>query len=133
MMPAHPQEEVKTSDDLTMHLFTLITPDDIYMANYGDYAPGVRFDVDEQLNASRDSFVRHLNATLLETKKIKMNGRPGIEFTAMTDRAAIKSRIFLFGNRIHQIAVAALNATTETDDVKRFFSSFAFTTATSKP
>jgi hypothetical protein len=74
-----------------------------------------------------------LNATVVETKKIKMNGRPGIEFTAITDRAAIKSRIFLFGNRIHQIAVAALNATTETDDVKRFFSSFAFTTATSKP
>jgi hypothetical protein len=23
MMPAHPQEEVKTSDDLTVHLFTL--------------------------------------------------------------------------------------------------------------
>ena len=133
MVPAQPQEEIKTSDDFTMHLFTLTTPDDIYLASYGDYAPGARFEVEEQLNASRDSFARDLNARVVESKKIKMNGRPGLEFTAVTDRAAIKSRIYLFGNRIHQIAVAALNGTTETDDVKRFFASFAFTNTSSKP
>src|SRR5262245_17902319 len=85
MMPARPQEEVKTSDDLSLHLFTLTTPDDIYLVSYGDYAPGVRFEVDEQLEASRDGFLRAFNAKLLESKKIKMEGRPGIEFTAMTD------------------------------------------------
>ena len=124
MMPARPQEEVKTSDDLTLHLFTLTTPDDIYLVSYGDYAPDTKLEQDEHLNATRDGFLRAFNATLLESKKIKVDDRPGIEFTAMTDRAAIKSRIFLFGNRIHQIAVAALNATTDTDDVKRFFSTF---------
>lgn len=124
MMPARPQEEVKTSDDLTLHLFTLTTPDNIYLVSYGDYAPGTKIDPEDHLNASRDSFLRAFNATLLESRKIKVDGRPGVEFTAMTDRAALKSRIFLFGNRIHQIAVAALNATTNTEDVKRFFASF---------
>jgi len=133
LMPAQPQEEVKTTDDFTMHLFTLTTEDDIYLASYGDYAPGLRIDVDEQLSASRESFARDLNARVIDSKKIKMDGRPGLEFAAVTDRAAIKSRIYLFGNRIHQVAVAALNGTTETDDVKRFFSSFAFTAAKSKP
>jgi len=132
MMPARPQEEVKTSDDLTLHLFTLTTPDDIYLVRYGDYAPDTKLEQDEHLNATRDGFLRAFNATLLESKKIKVDDRPGIEFTAMTDRAAIKSRIFLFGNRIHQIAVAALNATTDTDDVKRFFSTFVLDRPTKK-
>jgi hypothetical protein len=122
MMPARPQEEVKTSDDLTLHLFTLTTPDDIYLVSYGDYAAGAHFEPDEQLEASRDGFLRAFNAKLLGSKKIKLEGRPGIEFTA--NRSRHQEPIFVFGNRIHQIAVAALNATTDTDDVKRFFSSF---------
>lgn len=128
MMPARPNEELKSNNDLTIHLFTLTIHDAIYMVSYGDYAPALQIEVEDQLNANRDSFARDLNAKIVDTRKIKMNGHPGIEFTAISDRATIKSRIYLFGNRVHQITIAALDAQTETEDAKRFFSSFTFTT-----
>src|SRR5712692_4384335 len=42
MMPAKPEEEVKPGDDFTSHLFTVTTPNGIYLAGYGDYAPSIR-------------------------------------------------------------------------------------------
>ena len=123
-MPGRPLEEVSNTDDFTMHLFTLSVSDAIYLVGYGDYAPSVRIDVDEQLAANRDSFAKRLNVKVLDSKKITMDGRPGLEFTAESEQAWIRSRIFLFGTRVHQIAVATPTGRKDSDDAKRFFASF---------
>lgn len=129
MMPAKPEEEVNPRDDFTSHLFTVRTAYAIYSAGYIDYAPSIRLDVARELEANRDAFVKSLEAKLLESKSITLDGHAGIEFTADSDQAWIKSRIYLFGSRMHQISVAVFKSRDETDNVNRFFASFAFTKA----
>jgi hypothetical protein len=127
MMPAKPEEEVQPKDDFTSHLFTVATQNGIYLAGYGDYAPSIRLDVAGELVGNRDKFVKGLSATLTGSKNITLDGHPGLEFTAESDQAFFKSRIYLFGNRVHQIAVAVFKGKNDDQNVERFFSSFAFT------
>lgn len=126
MMPAKPSEEVNPQDDFTSHLFSVTTANAIYLAGYGDYAPSIRLDVAGELAANRDKFLKSVGATLTDSNKIFMDGHPGLEFTAESDQASFKSRIYLFGNRVHQISVAVFNGKDDTENVNRFFASFSF-------
>ena len=127
MMPDKPQEGTRIGEDFSIHLFTVNAADGIYIASYGDYAPSVHVDVDAELVANRDNFVKGLSAKMTDSQRITIDGRAGLEFSAENDDAVIKSRIFLFGNRVHQIAVAITNGRSDSENVKRFFASFTFT------
>src|SRR6266851_1235354 len=105
MMPGKAEEDVKPADEFTSHLFTVTTDKAIYLASYGDYAPSIRLDVNGLLVANRDNFLKGLNATLTDSKKITMDGHAGLEFTGESDQASFKSRVYLFGNRFHHLAV----------------------------
>jgi hypothetical protein len=127
LMPSPPRLiEVKPKEDFISHLFTAISGDAIYMAGYIDYAPSVRLDAAE-LIVNRDNFLRGLNAALTSSKPIKLDGRSGVEFTAESDQYYFKSRFYIFGNRIHQIAVERPKESQDSASADRFFASFAFT------
>ena len=131
LMPAKPEEEVKPNGDFTLHLFSITTDKAIYLAGYGDYAPAIKVSVDAELTANRDKFLRGLNAALVASKQITLDGHPGLEFTGESEQASFKSRIYLFGNRVYQAAVAVLSGKTDSANVDRFFDSFAFTNSES--
>lgn len=133
MMPAKPEEELRPGNDFTTHLFSVTTDDALYTVAYGDYAPSVRFNVDDELVANRDNFLKGLDATLKTTKAITMDGRKGIEFTGENAQASFKSRVFIFGTRFYQVAVADLRGTDDTVNANRFFASFEFTKAEVRP
>ncbi len=80
-----------------------------------------------ELAANRDNFVKNLSAKLIESKGVAMDGRPGLEFTLESDMLTAKGRVYLFGNRVFMIAAAVLKGNTDTENVNRFVSSFAFT------
>lgn len=124
MMPAKPEEEVQLGDDFTAHLFSVTTDNALYTVAYGDYAPSVHFNVDDELAANRDNFLKRLNAGLISTKQLMIEGRKGIEFTGENDQASFKSRVFIFGIRFHQIAVAVFKGKDNTENTNRFFASF---------
>lgn len=63
MMPAKPEEEVQPRVKLTAHLFSFTSDTALYFVAYGDYAPGVRFNVDDELEANRDRFQKDLMRT----------------------------------------------------------------------
>ncbi len=129
MLPAKAEEQVRAGDDLTLHLFILDTRYVIYSVSYGDYAPSVQIDVDNELVANRDSFARSLSATVIDSKKITRSGRKGLEFTAQNDTTFITSQLYIFGNRLHQITVAVPNGRRDNPNIERFFASFVFTGA----
>jgi len=133
LMPAKPEEEVKSGGDFTLHLFSITTAKAIYLAGYGDYAPSLKLSVDAELTANRDKFLKGLNATLVGSKQIILDGRPGLEFTGESEQASFKSRVYLSGNRVYQIAVAVLSGKTDDDNVDRFFASFALANSQSPP
>ncbi len=126
MMPAKPEEKVEPSDEFTFHLFTVTADKAIYLASYGDYAPSIKLNPEGELLANRDNFLKGVSAKLIDSKKIILDGRAGLEFTGESDQASFKSRVYLFGNRVHQIAVAVFKGQDDTDNVNRFFASFTF-------
>jgi len=133
LMPAKPEEEVKPGDDFTFRLFSITTDEAVYLAGYGEYAPSIKLSADAELTGNRDKFLRGLNATLLASKQISLDGRPGLEFTGESEQASFQSRLYLSGNRIYQVAVAVLRGKTGGDNVDRFFASSAFANAESHP
>jgi len=126
LMPGKPEEEVKSAPDFTLHLFSIMAEKTIYVAAYGDYAPSTKLAPDGELMANRDNFLKGLNATLVASKQITLDGRPGLEFTGESEQASFKSRVYLFGNRVYQVAVAVLGGKTDSANADRFFASFAF-------
>jgi hypothetical protein len=133
MMPAKPEEETRPGDDLTVHLFSATTDKTLYTVAYGDYAPSVRFNVDDELAANRDNFLKRVDASLKTTKLLTMDGRKGLEFTGENAQASFKSQVFIFGTRFYQIAVAVLRGKGEAENSDRFFASFEFTRAEVRP
>ena len=127
MMPGKPEEEVKPGQDFTSHLFTVTTDKAIYLAAYADYAPKIKLNVIAELVANRDNFLKALDAKLIDNKEITMDGHTGLEFTGESDQALFKSRVYLFGNRVHQIGVAVFKGKDDAANVDRFFGSFSFT------
>jgi len=133
MMPAKPEEETRPGDDLTAHLFSATTDNALYTVAYGDYAPSVHFDADDELAANRDNFLKRVDASLKTTKPLTMDGRKGLEFTGENAQASFKSRVFIFGTRFYQIAVAVLRGKDEAENSNRFFTSFEFLRAEVRP
>jgi hypothetical protein len=133
MMPAKPEEEKRPGDDLTVNLFSATTDNALYTVAYGDYAPSVRFNVDDELAANRDNFLKGVGASLKTTKPLTTDGRKGVEFTGENAQASFKSRVFIFGTRFYQIAVAVLRGKDDAENSNKFFASFEFTRAEVRP
>jgi hypothetical protein len=127
MMPGKAKEEVQPSADFTLHMYDVDTANGIYMAGYGDYAPRIHLDPVGELAANRDNFLKGLNAELIESKNISLDGHAGLEFTGKSSDNFFKSRVYLIGNRVYQIAVAIDSSKDDTANINRFFTSFAFT------
>jgi hypothetical protein len=65
-------------------LFSATTDNALYTVAYGDYAPSVRFNVDDELAANRDNFLKRVDASLKTTKPLTMDGRKGLSLPAKT-------------------------------------------------
>lgn len=128
MLPAQPKEEIDRKESFTTHLYTVAAGRAIYMVAYGDYAASVRLDPQKELEANRDNFNKGLNAHLIQSQNMTMDGRQGLEFTSETAQVNLKSRVFLIGNRVFQLATLVYKGSDETTNVDKFLDSFAFTT-----
>lgn len=127
-MPKTPREEVARQDQYILHLFSAQNDKAIYTAAYIDYAPSIQLNIMTELVSNRDSYLDGLKARLTSSRNITVEGRAGLEFTAESDKASFRSRIFIFGNRLYQIAAAVMDGNDDSENVKRFFDSFKFTT-----
>ncbi|HXI23377.1 MAG TPA: hypothetical protein VNG71_05835 [Pyrinomonadaceae bacterium] len=130
LMPLRPTEAVETKDQYTTHSFVGSAGSTVFIAVYVDYAPSIQLSEPAELAANRDNFLKGMSAQLTNSKDIKLDGRSGLEFTAEDERRLYKSRVYIFGNRIHQIATATSKGDEDTENVDRFFASFAFTAIT---
>lgn len=123
--PGKPVETISKKSSFTMHTFTLAAGRATYVASYSDYVQG-KLDPKTALTANRDKFNKTLDATLLTSREITLDGHTGIEFTGETPAANVKSQLFLIGNRIVQTATFVFKDVDETRNVDRFFESFKF-------
>lgn len=126
MLPGKAVETIEKKPSFTLHSFTLTVGRATYVASYSDYAPG-KLDPTTALTANRDKFNKSLQATLISSHEITLNGHAGIEFTSEHPAANVRSQLFLVGNRMFQTATFVFKDVDETRNVNRFFESFKFT------
>ena len=130
LMPVEPKEEKKTDDNssgpYTAYLYSAISPErEIYLVGWVDYDPTFKFDVQKELEANRDNFVKAVKATLLSTTPSKLGTHPGIEFTAVVEgRVDIVSRVYIVGRRPYQLITVTPIGRDFSANRARFFSSF---------
>jgi hypothetical protein len=127
LFPGKAVETVEKKNSFTLHSFNLTVGRATYIASYSDYLPG-KIDPATALTANRDKFNKSLQATLVSSREITINGHTGIEFTSETPAADVKSQLFLIGSRMYQTVTFVFRDVDETRNVSRFFDSFKLTT-----
>ena len=127
LFPGEANETVDKKTSFTLHSFNITAGRATYIASYSDYLPG-KLNPATALTANRDKFNKSLQATLVSSREITIDGHSGIEFTSETPAANVKSQMFLIGNRMYQTVAFVFRDVDETRNVNRFFDSFKFTT-----
>ena len=122
MLPSEPTEKVEKRANFTTHMYSSTLGRTVFLISYSDYQTIPA----KALEANRDDFNKQMQATLLSSRNVEFDGKTGLEFTSEISAANVKSRIFLVGNRLYQIAALVFKDTQDETRVDRFFQSFAF-------
>ena len=128
--PDAPKDNAETKTDsklgqYTTHVFMKETEKGLFIAGWTDYAPEVRLDVQGELAANRDNFVKGVKAKVLSERPISLDGHPGSEFTAESAQATFKARIYVVSLRTAYMIIAVTRAgMDDSGNVNRFLSSF---------
>jgi len=127
-MPGNPKVEVENKigpfGPYTSNLFSETKGGTFYLIGWTDYPTNVSLDVQGEINATRDNFLKSVNGTLIAEKEISLNGHPGLEFTAeMSSKFHVMSRIYVVGNRPYQI-LAVTPKYNDRTNANRFMWSF---------
>lgn len=125
IMPGKPVETITKRPTYTLHSFTVTQGRSIFSASYSDYTTAL--DPSTSITANIDKFNKSLDARLLTTREITLDGRSGVEFTAETDALNVRSRVFVTGKRMFQVVALVFKDVDDTRNVDRFFDSFKLT------
>ena len=96
----------------------------IYSVKWVDYLPGINLDIQRELEQTRDVALKRMVAMLVETTPISLDGNPGIQFTAQSDRGFFTWRIYIVGRRRYEVGVAQMRDADLAADVSKFLGSF---------
>jgi hypothetical protein len=133
MLPGKPEPNKQTADSphgpYTTYLFMARSSGQVYIVGWVDYSPSFRFDTQKELEANRDNFAKGVKAQLKNTTPIKLGVNPGIEFTAESEQAHFRSRVYIVGKRPYQLIALWGKGQAEPPDAAKFFSSFTLTPA----
>lgn len=122
MLPSEPNEKVETRANYTTHMYSSTVGRTVYLISYSDYSTIP----EKALEVNRDDFNKQMQATLISSRNVELDGKTGLEFTSEISSANVKSRIFLVGKRLYQMATLVFKDTQDDKNVDRFFQSFAF-------
>ena len=126
LFPTKPVETITAKPNYTMHSFTITSGRATYVGSYTDYQK-IKLGPAAFLTVNRDAFNKTLQAKLVSSREITLNGHTGIEFISENPAANIRSQLFLIGKRLFQTASIVFKDVDQTREVNRFFDSFKFT------
>jgi len=128
MMPAAPRTAVKTNNTplgvATTNLSIYQTEHGWFGVTWTVYPPAMKIEIQTELDATRDNFIKAVNGTLIDENKVFQNGIAGTEFTVESPNSMLTSRIFVVGSRTYQLAVAFPKGENHAQDIDQFLSSF---------
>ena len=128
LMPETPEEKTETTPSdhgpYTTHLFVVRDTKNVYLIGWVDYDPSFNFNRQAELEANRDNFVKGINATLVSTRALVLDGYSALEFSAETADRTFQSRVYMVGRRPYQIVIGTPKDDPDAVSTNRFFSSF---------
>lgn len=128
LMPGVPEDKVETTPSehgpYTTHLFILRQQGNVFLIGWVDYDPSFNFNRQAELEMNRDNFVKGVNATLLDTRSLTIDGYPALEFSAEVSGRVFRSRVYMVGRRPYQIVIGSQKGVDDSVNVNRFFNSF---------
>jgi len=130
LMPETPTDKTETTPSehgpYTTHLFIVRdkVKDNVYLIGWVDYDPSFNFNKQSELDANRDNFVKGIQATLLSTRPLTIDGYQALEFVAETSDRIFKSRVYMVGRRPYQIVIGYPKGQEDLLTINRFFNSF---------
>ena len=128
LMPEIPEDKAQTTPSehgpYTTHLFVVRDTVNVYLIGWVDYDPKFNFNRQSELEANRDNFVKGINATLVSSRGLTLDGYPALEFTAETADRVFKSRVYMVGRRPYQIVIGSPKGMDNSVTLNRFFNSF---------
>jgi hypothetical protein len=128
LMPETPEEKTETTPSdhgpYTTHLFVVRDTKNVYLIGWVDYDPSFNFNRQAELEANRDNFVKGINATLVSTKALILDGYSALEFSAETADRTFQSRVYMVGRRPYQIVIGTPKDDPDAVSTNRFFNSF---------
>ena len=127
-MPDTPTDKTETTQSehgpYTTHLFIVKDTTSVYLIGWVDYDPEFNFNRQSEMEANRDNFVKGINARLLNTRALTIDGYPALEFSAETADRIFKSRVYMVGRRPYQIVIGSPKDLDDSANLNRFFNSF---------
>ena len=99
----------------------------MFLIGYVDYDPSFNFNRQAELEANRDQFIKQLNATLVSSRNVRIDGYSALEFTAETQERMFKARVYIVGRRPYLIVLISPKNVDDTPALNRFFNSFKIT------
>jgi hypothetical protein len=128
--PGTPEDKVETTPSdhgpYTTHL--LIQRDkvgrNVFLVGWVDYDPSFNFNRQSELEMNRDNFVKGVDATLLNSRTLTIDGFQVLEFTAENPSRVFKSRVYMVGRRPYQLVIGSPKGQDDSVNVNRFFNSF---------
>lgn len=125
LFPTQPVETISKKTAYTLHTFTTTANRATYVATYSDYEE-IKLEPTAFLTANRDRFNKGLQATLVSSREITLDGHTGLEFVSENPAANIKSQLFLIEKRLFQTVTFVLKDTDQSQWTDKFFASFHF-------
>lgn len=126
--PDVPVDKAETSTGAsgpyTTHLFIQRSDKGPFLVGWVDYAPSMRLNVQGELAANRDNFVKGIKAKVTYEKPITLGTNLGIEFIAEAEGVTFKSRVYIVGRRPYMLVAGTYSGMNDAANVEKFLDSF---------
>lgn len=128
LMPEIPTDKSETVQSehgpYTTHLFVVRGPKSLFLIGWVDYDPSFNFNPTRELDLNRENFIKGVNATLMNSKSVTLDGYQAIEFMAEKPETIFKSRVYMVGRRPYQLVTGTPKGVDDSLNVNHFFNSF---------
>ncbi|HKS10870.1 MAG TPA: hypothetical protein VJS13_15075 [Pyrinomonadaceae bacterium] len=128
LLPGTPVDKTETVESepgpYISHLYRLVDQEKVYLIAWVDYDPQFKFHGQSELEANRNWFVKDMNATLMNTRSLRVDDYQVLEFRADTAEKTYFSRVYIVGRRPYQITIGYPKGDDDQEIVDKFFNSF---------
>jgi len=131
LMPGTPHKERQKAETplgpIEVEIFLVPFFNDSYGVSYNDYPDAItrKEFADQVLDGARNGTAKSMKGHVVSETKITLDGHPGRDYLLGTPTGGYRSRIYLIGQRLYQLAVRG--PSTSSADAHKFFESFRIT------